>query len=336
MTDNVPVLGNGLSTVGEDLPIGGIIYSSSIFKSRGQYIQYTCNEFVTAMIYRNLEVVTMPLGPPVISGGEAIYPTNVTGVGVSFSIWSFNNTATTFPDYWEGDYTVGQGLILNINPSQQVAYKLIKTGPVDKTGIQKISASSFPTFRIRLGAKTPVADEKNVLTIQFQGDITLHTKTCQISAPQIDVDLGSHEVNGFTGPGTVTPWKKFDIRLVDCPPFYGYGFYDMWMNDLHSETVPNKVALTFNSAYGTVSNNTKLAKIESGPNAASGVGIELSQADDSTSISLDGSSGFELKNLNTNDNNTYVIPMQARYVQYESEVKAGLAKGAVVFTVTYQ
>lgn len=336
LVENYSVLGNGLSTPGEDLPVGATIYSNSIFNPKGQYVQFTCSEYTPALIYRDLEVATMPSGPPIISGGEAIYPTNVPGVGVAFRIWSFNNTVTSFPDHWEEIYSVGEGLTLYVNPTQEVNYRLVKTGPLNNTGIKIVSASSFPTFRIRLGSKKPVTDEKNILTLQFQGDIILHTKTCQISTPQIDVELGSYDVSEFTMPGAVTPWKKFDIKMINCPPFYGYGHYESHYNVTRDLSEPNKIILSFNSAYGTVTNDSKLAKIESGPNSATGVGIELSQADESISIPLDGSSGFELKNLSTNDNATYIIPMQARYVQYDSEVKAGLAKGAVVFTVTYQ
>ncbi|HBM3280024.1 TPA: type 1 fimbrial protein [Klebsiella oxytoca] len=335
LTENIPVLGNGLSTAGEDLPIGSIIYSNNIYNPKGQYVSYTCDESTNALIYRRVETLASPSGPPVISGGVAVYPTNIAGIGVTFDIFSLNNSTSTFPDYWEDEFYVGAGGSVHINPLQRVAFKLVKTGPLNNIGVQKVSSSSFPTFRVTLGAKSPLVDEKNVVTIQFQGDVTLHTKTCQISSPQIDVELGSHALTGFTAPGTVTPWKRFDIKLVNCPPFYGHGYYEYW-KEVYDVSEQNKVALTFSSAYGTVTNNPKLAKIESGPNSATGVGIELSQADESISIPLDGSSGFELKNLSTNDNATYIIPMQARYVQYDSEVKAGLAKGAVVFTVTYQ
>jgi type 1 fimbria pilin len=336
IAENYPVYGSGLSTVGEDLPVGGIIYSNRTLNSKGTYIDYTCDDYATAVVYRKIEVVSTPYGPPIISGNQSIYPTNVQGIGVVFDIYSVNNEVSTFPDYWEDNFGVSLLSYVKLNPLQRVTFRLVKTGTVDKVGSQQVLAASFPTFRIVVGAKQPVAYEYIAAVIQFQGNIMLHTKTCQISTPQIDVELGSHEVTGFTSPGSVTPWKKFDIKLVNCPPFYGYGNYNNSFGSISDSVEPNKVLFGFKSAYGTVLNNSRLAKIESGSNSATGVGIELSQENEGESIALDGSSGIELKNLNTTDNSVYTIPLQARYVQYDSEVKPGLANGAVVFTVTYQ
>ncbi|MBC3229311.1 fimbrial protein [Serratia fonticola] len=136
---------------------------------------------------------------------------------------------------------------------------------------------------------------------------------------------------------SVTKWEDFDITLKDCPPFVGYGSYHYMeaTDKTTGSSAPNQVAISFNSVHGVVEGNPLLAKLESGPNSAAGIGIELSKRDATSSINLDGSGGFDLDNLPTQDGSSYVIPLKARYVQYESNVKAGIANGATVFTITY-
>ncbi|MEX2976183.1 fimbrial protein [Serratia fonticola] len=337
LNENIPFAGSGLSTVGEDLSIGETIYSSTHSKSKGMYVYYECDDTDTAIVYSRIDAISTPYGAPIVSGGKAIYPTNVPGIGVTFEIETVESLGTSFPHTWEDSLNVSLNSIVTLNPLKNLSFKLVKTGIINTSDTQQVLASSFPTFRISIGAKAPTPDEKIVTTINFNGSITLHTKTCQISTPQISVDLGTHDIAEFKKPGSGTAWEDFDIRLVNCPPFYGYSDYKVSSSGKESGTVtPNKINFGFQSSYGTVQNNPRLANIENTPNSASGIGIELSQKNESTSIMLDGSSGFDLQNLNTDDNATYTIPMRARYVQYDSHVKGGLANGAVVFTVTYQ
>lgn len=337
LNHDIPFVGSGLSTVGEDLSIGETIYSSTHAKTKGMYIYYECDDTDTAIVYSRVEAISTPYGAPIVSGDQAIYPTNVPGIGVTFEIETVNSLATTFPHNWEDSLYVSLNSIITLNPLKKVAFKLIKTGVINTIDTQQVLASSFPTFRITIGAKAPTADEKIASTINFNGSMILHTKTCQISTPQISVDLGTHDIAEFKKPGASTDWEYFDIRLINCPPFYGYSNYKVSSTGKESGTItPNKVNFGFKSYYGTVQDNPRLANIESTPNSASGIGIELSQKNESISIMLDGSSGFDLQNLNTDDNATYIIPMKARYVQYDSHVKGGLANGAVAFTVTYQ
>lgn len=359
LSTSLPVIGNGLSTVGEDLPVGATIYSNALFGSGiggGNSVNaiYECQndivniesgagastekgKSVNVTFFRRIDAVSLPSGAPVISGGKAIYPTNIPGIGVTFEIWALRN-ATSFPDTWEESFVSGgNGNLRTYAGVSKIAFTLVKTGAIDKTvGIQQISASSFPVFQVVYGTTVPVAEENILTTISFTGDIIFHTRTCQLATPNIDVALGEHQVSHFKAVGTVTEWKDFDITLKDCPPFYGYGIYENYSGIMYNETELNKVSLSFTSANGSVESNPLLAKIDSSPDSAQGIGIELSQRDESTSINMDGTGTFDLGNLTTVDNATYNIPLKARYVQYDETVKGGLANGAVVFTITYQ
>lgn len=337
--DVIPVLGTGLSTVGEDLPVGSVIYTSNNNVTYGlnNALKYTCpdlEEIIRITTYRKLEVINQPVGAPVTSGNDAIYPTNVPGIGVKFSVRSYRSTPTIFPHYEEYETLISDGLTFSAQVFQSITFELIKTGPIDRAVTQQVQASSFPTFQIIFGIKDPDPREEIMHTIRFVGELTLHTRTCQLVTPEINVELGSHWATQFKD---TSPWENFDITLKDCPPFYGYGSYDGKFGVLSGGSIrDNIIDIKFNSAYGAVEGYPFLAKLENGTDSAEGIGIELSLRDENNSIAMDGSGGFSLKNLIIEGNPLIRIPLRARYVQYESRLKPGKANSAVIFTITYQ
>lgn len=336
----IPVVGPGMSTVGEDVPVGKVLYASR-FMSKGYSTGYACT--VTDMeqsmmnAYNRVEVIATPSGAPTRSGGKDIFPTNVPGIGAIFYISGSLYKNAAFPGVWERTFEIGWGTMTQgLGQLGQVDVELIKTGPI-ATGTQQVLGSSFPTFQITSGSKSPFVVEHVFVTLNFSGATTMYTKTCQLAKSVIDVELGTHQRAEFTGIGSVTQWEDFDITLKDCPPFVGYSDYTFTERTgvLKGSNETNQVAISFNSVHGVVESNPLLAKLESGPNSASGIGIELSERNATSAINLDGSGGFDLQNLPTQDGSSYVIPLKARYVQYETNVKAGIANGAAVFTITY-
>jgi len=342
----IPVVGPGLSTIGEDIPIGQIIYTAR-FMGTMRATSYYCDITVEDIeageaeqmmnTYNIIDTIATPSGAPTISGEKAIFPTNVPGIGAIFYLTGSSYKSTKFPAIWERDMEVGYGTTTQgLGQVSIVDIELIKTGPI-APGTHQVLGSSFPTFQIKSGSKSPTPVEHVFVTLNFSGAMTMYAKTCQLATSVVDVNLGRHQRADFTGIGTVTPWTEFDITLRDCPAFVGYGNY-LYFEERDTTTgvnTPNQVAISFNSVHGVVDNNPLLAKLESGPTAAEGIGIEVTERNSTTSLNLDGSGGFNLQNLPTEDGANYTIPLKARYVQYESEVKAGIANGAAVFTITY-
>lgn len=336
----IPVVGPGMSTVGEDAPIGKVLYASQ-FMTKGYSTSYDCtitnSEKAVMHTYNKVEVIATPSGAPTRSGDKDIFPTNVPGIGAIFYVSGSLIWNAVFPGIWESTSNIGWGTMSQgLGQLSFVEIELVKTGPI-AAGTQQVLGSSFPTFQISSGSNSPFVVDHVFVTLNFSGAATMYTKTCQLAKSVIDVELGTHQRSNFTGIGSVTKWEDFDITLKDCPPFVGYGDYNYnERTDItKGSNKPNQVAISFNSVHGVVENNPLLAKLESGPNSAAGIGIELSKRDATSSINLDGSGGFDLDNLPTQDGSSYVIPLKARYVQYESNVKAGIANGATVFTITY-
>ncbi|WP_336185682.1 fimbrial protein [Klebsiella grimontii] len=339
----ITVIGTGLSTVGEDLPVGSVIYkvSDNVTHGLNNALKYECPGMEgeeKVFVYRDLKIISQPNGAPEISGGKAIYPTNVPGVGVVLTLRSFTGPMVSkYPDYKEEPFTVSGGYTIYMQALQMVVFELVKTGPVDSSASQKVDASTFPVLQVIVGVKGFQPKEEVVHTVRFSGQIMLYTKTCQLVNTDINVDLGNHMLSDFNGVSSASQWKNFDITLKDCPPFKGYGTYSGKFGELTGGSVKdNEVNIKFNSAYGSVPGNNYLAMIESKPGSAEGVGIELSRRDESLGIAMDGSGGFDLKQLITDGSTLINIPLKARYVQYDENIKPGSANSAVVFTITYE
>lgn len=344
---STPILGPAISTVGEDVPVGKVLYKSR-YQANTRVTAYACTFTVEDLeagfkspmnTYTKYEVISTPSGPATRAGGRDVFPTNVPGIGAVITLMTASGYISEYPGLWE--YTtspIGWGTMTQgLGQFSYIDLELIKTGPIPP-GTQQVIGAALPTFQVTSGSKLPFTASHVFATINFGGNTTMYTKTCQLATPDIDVDLGQHPVTDFNGPGTVTGWKNFDIVLRDCPPFYGYGNYTYreFSGETINKSTDNEVNIRFVSANGTIDGNPLLAKINQEISAARGVGIELSQRESSESIALDGSGGLPLLNLSKDDNATYTIPLKARYVQTESVVGAGKANGSVVFTITYQ
>ncbi|HBV8970904.1 TPA: fimbrial protein [Klebsiella oxytoca] len=342
-TVSIPVIGPGIATAGEDAPVGQILYRQS-FNASSRVTNFSCTVEESdesgapyAMnVYTITEVASTPSGPPLRTGTDDIFPTNIPGIGAVIRIFNSGNY-TSFPGTWENTSSIQYGTTtLAMSQITRGEIRFIKTGPI-ASGVQQIQAAALPTFRVISGSNSPFVLSHVFINLNFTGTTTVHTKTCQLPTSDIQINLGSHEVSAFDSPGKATEWKDFDIVLKDCPPFYGYGNYTLNESSgrLTGSSTDNVASIVFRSASGIVDGNASLAKLDDGVGVATGVGIELSRRDISGSIAMDGSGGFNLPDLPKEDNATYTIPLKARYVQTDSTVKPGPANGSVIFTITY-
>lgn len=212
---------------------------------------------------------------------------------------------------------------------------LIKTGPIPSSA--QIQAALFPTFQYSYGITEPAPFEENFLTVNFSGVINVVSRSCQVD--DVDVDLGSHQLTSFTGIGTVTNWKDFNITLRNCPPFHGY--YATRDSLVYSETsgvvtnnapTSNRIDMAFRGANGYRSSN--MAYLNAGSDQAKGIGLQMTDASENL-ILFNGTTYDPALALTKVDGASYVIPLKARYYQYSSTVTAGKANASVTFTINY-
>ncbi|HBM3279819.1 TPA: type 1 fimbrial protein [Klebsiella oxytoca] len=341
----IPVVGSGMATAGEDVPVGKVLYRQDYWNNTLD-TNYQCKVTEQDMdeglyhsmnTYTRTEVISTPSGVATSINGKDVFPTNVKGIGVVFYLSGPTQKISKFPDLWQMTYPLAPGTIgQDLGQLTGVTMEFIKTGHIPP-GMQSVSGSSLPEFQVTTGSHSPFEVSNIFVRLNFSGNNIIHTKTCQLTTLNIEVNMDSHWITGFNGPGSVTPWKSFDIVLKNCPPFYGYSDYTyiQKVDYLFGTSEENKVTINFRSSNGVVDGNPLLARINEGPVAAKGVGIELSQLNASESIALDGSGSLSLSDLSKTDNSTYTIPLKARYVQTDTKVEAGTANGSVVFTITY-
>jgi type 1 fimbria pilin len=142
---------------------------------------------------------------------------------------------------------------------------------------------------------------------------------------QIDVVLGDHDTQVFSGKGSASTAVEFDIPLHGCLGETGntYEWNYFRGNYANLKLDPAQGAQVVDAAQG-------LLGLKPG-STASGVGVQVLQPDGTPMVL-----GQEIR-LNRITNGTTLVPLKARYVQTtDQSPEPGSATSAAHFTVTYQ
>lgn len=187
-----------------------------------------------------------------------------------------------------------------------------------------------------------MSDGPNVVwsTINFSGSIQIVSQTC--TTPDVTVALGEHKVSEFPTVGSATPWKSFNIQLLNCPAFYGASTSlrntdngTSWVESNKTAT-PNVLQFSLTATNGTVAiypGTVRLSPTSSGPASATGIGVQI--VDDSlTAVRFSTLMPSNITPRATAGN--YTIPLQARYIRITGALAPGPANAAVMFTINYQ
>ncbi|EAQ8938983.1 type 1 fimbrial protein [Salmonella enterica] len=166
-----------------------------------------------------------------------------------------------------------------------------------------------------------LAEELNAGTVHFTGEII--TPSCAME--DMTVPLGTHPTTYFDEVGTETQLVPFTIELTGCP--------------LSSVGLPN-VQLTFNGDSELTGDTTLLdvSKVSTaGDTAATGVGIAVSLADNSSILlPMDGGvSGVSLP-LSSSADGSVSAAFNARYKSFSETVTAGPADADMTVNIVYQ
>ncbi|SFD28586.1 fimbrial protein [Pragia fontium] len=341
----VPIIGPGVITAGEDLPIGSILYAQT-YTPKIDTIGYKCSWSrrelpITIQPYLQGQTLISPSGPPTESGNKSVFPTNIPGVGLVIYVKNASTESTgKMPFKWSQPPVTETRLLARegTEKTDSIAIELIKTGPVVSSDVQQVLASSFPWIVLSNGVDSPFSFYRPYWTIRFSGAVSIVTKTCQVS--DVDVNLGKHLLSDFSKVGSASEWKDFQITLKNCPPFHGYQssrlnlHQDEIMGDIGSNAfIKNKLTIIFNSVNGYHDDFT--AKLESGDNAAEGLGLQIGNKNESV-LNIRKANGYNTGlPLTQVDGANYIIPLKARYYRFGDTVKGGKANGAIAYTINY-
>lgn len=235
------------------------------------------------------------------------YASNVSGVGLRLT----SNDGTKIYPARAYDMSTSQSLM----GLRNTAIELVKTGPITAQGAVSGEIARY-TF-----------DDKNLIAarLYIAGNIQIKplVPTCSVRTKSIDVSMDGANVQSFTGVGSTSGSKPFDITL-NC----GGG----------TRGAMTRMFMTMTDAANTGNRSTTLSL--SPGSTARGVGYQVvnqntgdlvSYGPDSSAISNPGQ-WF----VGQYGNQDVTIPLVARYVQTEAGITAGIANAVATFTMSYQ
>ncbi|HDC4524628.1 fimbrial protein (plasmid) [Enterobacter kobei] len=336
-------------SAGPDLPVGSIIYRGT-WNDKDFLNDLKCTSDVgngdsADVIYR-LGIASAPyplstLSIPGQSGysGKA-YTTNVPGIGAVIVDYTYGYPATHLEDQTMGRFT----LQMNSQGPQYFGHAkkfdliLIKIGPTPPGGYT-LNASSLPSAKV-FGVASVISKLKGLPAdtrkIVFNGSLRVNAQTC--TTPDVNVELGSHNMSAYPKVGDASPWVPFNIRLTNCPVFYGNfpGSNPVNLTSGSSVTptpTSNKigVSLTPNSSILDVEKGIMALSTEIG--AATGFGIQVARYSISPQI-ISFADEFKV-DLPRTGVATWNVPMSARYIRTELKGEPGKANGKLTFTINY-
>ncbi|ELC7203509.1 fimbrial protein [Enterobacter hormaechei] len=246
--------------------------------------------------------------------GEAVFKTNVPGVGYVFE-GRTSVDSNPLPENWTG-IASGQSQVFIIQISHSAGYhpsindqariRLIKTGDITP------GALSGSPGRFIAGTREN-AQWSTELPITFSGG-QITTIACSVTSPDvIEVPLGQHQKAEFSGPGSSTDWKAFNVGL-NC-----------------DKSARINVQIDATQDLSNVAGVMKLDSA-SGDMAATGVGVQLYFVPDDSPVQF-GQSRFYYTSPN---GGSETVQLKARYYQTTSTVTAGVANATATFTLTYK
>lgn len=228
--------------------------------------------------------------------GGKVYNTNVSGVGIRMTTVASGHVLPYDASMLANNYVVF--------PGDGIKAELIKTG--DITG---------GTLDAGMLARASVANQFYFANVTLNGNTTITPESCAVTTNPVNVSLDDHEKNEFTGVGSTTAWKTFDIGL-NC-------------------NQGAKINVRIDPAAGAVDNMTDVMKLDNAGSSstASGVGVQLwFRPNGGSAVKF----GQETYYWTSGYGGPETVQLQARYYQTGQTITPGAANATATFTLTYK
>lgn len=193
------------------------------------------------------------------------------------------------------------------NAKGTVDLALVKTGTTPAHGI--VTTGDILAFSLDSNTN----NHKGSHYIRGLNNIQFVAYSCSLDSNSrtVSVPLGDIRRDRFSGVGSTSPAKDFNIGLTCSQPADNY-----------------TMSITF-SATQDASQKPGVLALTPGTNAATGVGIQLQ----AKGTPVEFAKAIEIGRDNAS---TLSVPMSARYYQTAAAIKPGTANGIATFVVTYK
>ncbi|WP_165674290.1 fimbrial protein [Metapseudomonas otitidis] len=266
--------------------------------------------------------------PQVTSGDDADQPLSLELIPrPAQSLWQDAQSAEA-PVYQTGlpgvgvRYSAPGGAALSTAQGAAVVLQLVKTEPTLQPGA--LAGDQLPALSLHCGTG-------EIGRTELSGNLNLVSSTCM--ATDVDVVLGTFSAALLAQPGDATPWVDFAVRLVNCPPFHG----TRRLFDGQAGWQQNDIGIALRPSDGAVDAARGLMRLSPGPDSALGVAIEVHQRFEGQTgpAPLDNRVVRGVLALTDSPGQSYAFPYSARYLRLNEPFNAGIANGALVFTLIY-
>jgi type 1 fimbria pilin len=322
----------GYVTVGEDLPIGSVIYSQRI-QTNGNGAKLLCRAGIYDLVST---FTTMPYGQSDYSNATFpfVFNTNIPGVGVT--LWQGtpdgnNGARLPLPGRLMGYFSTSSDGIFNFTDQNDASVsfniQFIKTAA--NVGSGTISSSHLPRFQTSFdGNGTNFIYQQTAMI----GNLTVIPATCNVGNNYY-LPIGEHFPDEFNGIGSTAGSAETEIVLSGCPAFYGTTSFGVFR--------PNIISLKLTPRNGFIDAERGISKLNTtAGDAASGVGVQLSlRQENGNYLAAKFNQDINLANYITfleDRGGDYSLGVKATYIQTSAPIRAGRADAQIEFMITYQ
>lgn len=306
--------------------------------------------------FTSYQYIISPFGSPIQYNGKWIFPTNVNGVGVSFS--ENNKEIGTYSQPMVDENKSGTSVSYNSYFRTEVKIWKIPglVGAADADGnlnfsgfkiTEVVRPTNYPTDTITNISPSDLANDMpgsvTINTTTFSGTISFVPGTCNFINKT--VQMGSHARSVI---GNSSPWVNASFTL-NCPEAWGYGMTAMMSGDTNNtiksrsaNTATKGIIVTVIPRYDIIDSARGIIGLK--PGGAEGYGIQLAWGDASSlpagdparPVLFGQSQVVSDENFGTSGN-TYVreIKMAVRYIRITGTLQPGLANSAVEILASY-
>lgn len=295
----------GAVTVRPDSEVGSILLEKK-FPIREIERAIECNRFQRDVIEGVLSNSPQP------TNYDDVYTTNIPGIGMSLYREVLNSGGLT-STFYPHEYNIGPNSYIKLTGGSFVV-RIVKTA--NTTGTGKIAQGKYSSYHLRS------KKDKPILTSHVYGDsITITTSSCEIlEAKDKVVQLPTVANTGFNGIGSTQGPQPFDIN-IKC---VGGQILQQ----------PEKISLSFDYEAASGTNNV-LKNIAADDVKAKGVGTQLVVKGSGVDKAIIKQEKVVVGSLNSEQQITYNLPLEARYYQTEATVTAGEVKSMATVTIQY-
>lgn len=333
-------LQGGNITVGDETPIGAVIYRQTIhaYKDYKNAPHMKCTGMPAKLSeeqYMYFTNVPMPLsswqaGP--FAGN--IYATNVPGIGAVIT-----NSKETKAYGLSRTLTYARTMTDSIADVQMwgdTKLLLIKTGVISPGLLSGVSLPTVEYQDIYYDTKKTKLIDFKPYVFSFGGSLNVVAGTCKTK--DYTVELGSWEVNNIKKSGH-SEWRNADLLLEECPTFHGLiaGVTTDHVTGKNSglKKQINTFGVTLNGLLSVIDSSRGIINIETTGNSASGIGIQIALGEESGSVTPVILGSKTKIDAPTDGRRTITIPLRARYIKTNDTVTPGVASGYAVFRIDY-